>query len=138
MRWLKLLRRDSDFVLGGRGVSIFGTAGTSIGGGGGAEGGGGGGRIEGTGGAAIWACALSAPARQATKAMRKIFCIGPRISFLRCVLDRIETVGFQSKQIPRLQHVGRQGRGGVDHAAAGMRNNDPPRQKMQAILQPTR
>src|ERR1700692_2642498 len=56
-----------------------------------------------------------------------------RQSFLRRVLDRIESVGLETEQVPGLQHMRRQRRAGIDHAAARMRNHDPARQEMQAV-----
>ena len=48
--------------------------------------------------------------------------------FFRCALDRVEPVGLEPEQVPRLQHMRRQRRGGIDHPAARMRNHDPPRE----------
>src|SRR4029453_9411722 len=54
---------------------------------------------------------------------------------LRRVLDGIEALGIKPQQIPGLLHVRGQRRGGVDDAAAGMRDHDAPRQKVQPVLQ---
>jgi len=55
--------------------------------------------------------------------------------FVGRVFDRVETVGLQAKQVPRLQHVGWQGRADIDDPAARMGNDDAARQKMKFFLQ---
>src|SRR6476646_5247381 len=56
----------------------------------------------------------------------------------RRVLDGIKPVVFEPKQVPGLQHMRRQWRAGVDHAAARMRDHDPASQQMQPVLQAAR
>src|SRR6185437_6732567 len=58
--------------------------------------------------------------------------------FFRRVLDRIEPVSLEAEQVPRLQHMRRQGRGRVDETAARMRDHNPARQQMQPFLQAAR
>src|SRR3954470_7575445 len=55
--------------------------------------------------------------------------------FFRRVLDRIKSGCVEPEQVPRLLHVLRQRRGGVDDAAARMRDDNATREQVQTVLQ---
>src|SRR6218665_3886188 len=71
--------------------------------------------------------------RRARKASSKS---GSTLIFRR-VFDRVKPVVLEPEEIPRLQHMWRQRRGGVDHTAPRMRDDDAAREEMQAVLQST-
>src|SRR5262245_56994713 len=62
----------------------------------------------------------------------------PAFLFFRRLDDGIVALDVKAQQVPRLLHVRRQRRGGIDCAATWMRHHDAAGEQMQAVLHAAR